>query len=162
MKAPASRPSFFIKPNPWRTPVAPCKSHSPEIAPLNFFPMIETDQSVQAAAPATPLEAAPREAAPHSAAPPPAQSFWQPPWFSLCIILFGPMMTVLDVFIVNVGLPTIQTYFHTTNAQVQLVVASYLVGYAVFLVMGSRLGDHFGRKRLFWIGLVFFTLTSAG
>lgn len=71
-------------------------------------------------------------------------------------------MTVLDVFIVNVGLPTIQTYYHTTNAQVQLVVAAYLVGYTVFLVMGSRLGDHFGRKRLFWIGLVFFTLTSAG
>ena len=64
--------------------------------------MIETDQSVQAAAPATPLEAAPREAAPHSAAPPPAQSFWQTPWFSLCIILFGPMMTVLDETVVNV------------------------------------------------------------
>ena len=83
-------------------------------------------------------------------------------WVSLWIILFGPMMTVLDVFIVNVGLPTIQAYYHTTNAQVQLVVAAYLVGYSVFLIAGSRLGDHFGRKRLLIWGLVLFTLTSAG
>jgi EmrB/QacA subfamily drug resistance transporter len=89
-------------------------------------------------------------------------SFWSGPWPALWIILFGPVMTVIDVFIVNVGLPTIQSFFHTTNAQVQLVVAAYLVGYTVFLVMGSRLGDHFGRKRLFWVGLVLFTLTSAG
>ena len=69
-------------------------------------------------------------------------------------------MTVLDVFIVNVGLPTIERYYHTTNASVQLVVAAYLVGYSVFLITGSRLGDHFGRKRLFCIGLLLFTVTS--
>lgn len=82
------------------------------------------------------------------------------PWFALSIILFAPLMTVLDVFIVNVGLPTIQRYYHTTNASVQLVVAAYLVGYSVFLITGSRLGDHFGRKRLFSIGLLLFTVTS--
>jgi EmrB/QacA subfamily drug resistance transporter len=111
--------------------------------------MLKTDQSVRILRPAPPVTVA-------------ASSFWKGPWPSLWIILFGPVMTVLDVFIVNVGLPTIQAYFHTTNAQVQLVVVAYLVAYSVFLVMGSRLGDHFGRKRLFWIGLVFFTLTSAG
>jgi EmrB/QacA subfamily drug resistance transporter len=84
----------------------------------------------------------------------------QKPWFSLWIILFAPMMTVLDVFVVNVGLPVIQSYFHAPNASLQLVVAAYLVGYSVFLVTGSRLGDHFGRKRLFCIGLGLFTLTS--
>jgi EmrB/QacA subfamily drug resistance transporter len=82
------------------------------------------------------------------------------PWFALGIILFAPLMTVLDVFIVNVGLPTIQTYYHTTNASVQLVVATYLVGYSIFLITGSRLGDHFGRKRLFSMGLILFTVTS--
>jgi MFS family permease len=81
-------------------------------------------------------------------------------WFILLIILFAPLMTVLDVFIVNVGLATIQTYYHTTNASVQLVVAAYLVGYSIFLVTGSRLGDHFGRKRLYSTGLILFTVTS--
>lgn len=124
--------------------------------------MLETDQSVQIApAPhdATPHAPAPHDATPHAPTPPASP---KAPWLALWIILFGPAMTVLDVFVVNVGLPTIQSYYHTTNANVQLVVASYLVGYTVFLVMGSRLGDHFGRKRLFWIGLVLFTLTSAG
>lgn len=138
--------------------------------------MVETDRSVHSLAhsvAATPAStAAPAPTAAQSSAPAPSASsalpaaarpaFWKGPWPSLWIILFGPVMTVLDVFIVNVGLPTIQAYFRTTNAQVQLVVAAYLVGYSVFLVMGSRLGDHFGRKRLFWIGLVCFTLTSAG
>jgi MFS family permease len=98
--------------------------------------MIETDQSVQ------------------------GKGWKDNPWISLWIILFAPLMTVLDVFIVNVGLPTIQAYYHTTNASVQLVVAAYLVGYSVFLITGSRLGDHFGRKQLFCIGLILFTATS--
>lgn len=114
--------------------------------------LTETDRSVQS----RPASPAPTHTAPVASARARA------PWLALWIILFGPMMTVIDVFIVNVGLPTIQDFFHTSNANVQLVVASYLVGYTVFLVMGSRLGDHFGRKRLFGTGLVLFTLTSAG
>jgi len=49
-------------------------------------------------------------------------------WWNLLIILFAPLMSVVDIFIVNVSLPTIQTYYHTTNANVQLVVVAYLIG----------------------------------
>jgi len=82
-------------------------------------------------------------------------------WWNLLIILFAPLMSVVDIFIVNVSLPTIQTYYHTTNANVQLVVVAYLIGYAVFLITGSRTGDKFGRKKIFCLGMAFFTLASA-
>lgn len=82
-------------------------------------------------------------------------------WFSLTIILFAPVISVIDVFIVNVSLPTIQTFYHTSNGQVQLIIASYLIGYAVFMITGSRLGDFFGRKKMLAAGIVLFTIASA-
>lgn len=82
------------------------------------------------------------------------------PWLSLAVILMAPFMTVVDVFIIIITLPTMQAYFHTTNAAVQLIAASYLIGYSVLLVTGSRLGDHFGRRKLFIIGMFAFTITS--
>jgi len=83
------------------------------------------------------------------------------PWLILITILFAPLITVIDVFIINVSLPSIQTFFGASNGGVQGIVAAYLVGYAVFLITGSRAGDHFGRKKIFIIGLFVFTLTSA-
>lgn len=82
------------------------------------------------------------------------------PWLTLPVILLAPLVTVIDVFIMNVSLPTIQTFFHASNAAVQLVIATYLVGYAVFLITGSRAGDHFGRKKVFLWGLFAFTVAS--
>ncbi len=82
-------------------------------------------------------------------------------WWTLLILLFAPLMSVVDIFIVNVSLPTIQSYYHTTNANIQLVVVAYLVGYAVFLITGSRTGDKLGRKKIFCLGMLLFTLTSA-
>lgn len=82
-------------------------------------------------------------------------------WWSLFVLLFAPLMSVVDIFIVNVSLPTIQTYYHTTNASIQLIVVAYLVGYAVFLITGSRTGDKLGRKKIFCLGMLVFTLTSA-
>jgi EmrB/QacA subfamily drug resistance transporter len=81
-------------------------------------------------------------------------------WLSLGIILFAPFIIVIDIFIVNVSLPTIKSFFHSSNAYVQLVVAAYLIGYTVFLITGSRVGDHFGRKKIYWIGLLLFTIAS--
>jgi EmrB/QacA subfamily drug resistance transporter len=83
------------------------------------------------------------------------------PWMILLIILMAPLITVIDVFIMNISLPTIQQFFHASDAGVQGVIAAYLVGYAVFLITGSRAGDHFGRKRVFMLGLAGFTIASA-
>jgi EmrB/QacA subfamily drug resistance transporter len=81
-------------------------------------------------------------------------------WWNLFVILLAPVLSVVDIFITNVSLPTIQSYYNASDAKVQLIVAVYLIGYAVFLITGSRLGDKFGRKKLLIIGLIAFTLTS--
>jgi len=70
-------------------------------------------------------------------------------------------MVVLDFFIVNVALPSIQTDLHATAGSVEWVVAGYALTSAVFLITAGRLGDRFGRRRLFTFGLVLFTLASA-
>ncbi|WP_433292109.1 MFS transporter [Pseudonocardia sp. CA-142604] len=75
-------------------------------------------------------------------------------------VLLGAALPVIDFFIVNVGLPTIQTDLHASTATLELVVAAYGVAFAVLLVLGGRLGDAFGRRRLFLLGLALFTLTS--
>lgn len=81
-------------------------------------------------------------------------------WWNLLVILLAPMISVVDIFIVNVSLPTIQSYYSASDAKVQLVVAVYLIGYAVFLITGSRIGDKFGRKKILIWGLLAFTVTS--
>jgi len=81
-------------------------------------------------------------------------------WWNLFVILLAPMISVVDIFIVNVSLPTIQSYYAASDANVQLVVAVYLIGYAVFLITGSRIGDKFGRKKVLIWGLLAFTVTS--
>jgi MFS family permease len=67
---------------------------------------------------------------------------------------------MVDFFIVNVALPTIDTDLHASAAALELVVAGYGVTYALLLVLGGRLGDALGRKRLFLTGMAAFTVTS--
>ncbi len=81
-------------------------------------------------------------------------------WLALLIVLAAPLLSVIDVFIINVAIPAIRKGVHATEAEVQLVIASYLLGYAAFLITGGRFGDYFGRKKVFIYGMVFFTLTS--
>lgn len=81
-------------------------------------------------------------------------------WGSLIIVLTAPLLSVIDVFIVNIAIPSIRTGLHASDAQVQLVIAGYLLGYASFLITGGRLGDHYGKKRVFLWGMALFTLTS--
>ncbi len=83
------------------------------------------------------------------------------PWVSLAVILLAPLITVIDVFIVNISTPAIKSYFHSSDAALELVIASYLLGYAVFLITGSRTGDYLGKKKVFIAGLAAFTVTSA-
>ena len=83
------------------------------------------------------------------------------PWVSLAVILLAPLITVIDVFIVNISTPAIKAYFHSSDAALELVIAAYLLGYAVFLITGSRAGDYLGKKKVFIAGLAAFTVTSA-
>ncbi len=82
-------------------------------------------------------------------------------WLALPILLIGPFLTVFDFFVVNVSLPSLQTDLRASPAQVQAVVAGYGIAYAVLLITGGRLGDLFGRKRIFLLGLGGFVLASA-
>ncbi|PZF71035.1 MFS transporter [Taibaiella soli] len=81
-------------------------------------------------------------------------------WLELIIVLSAPLLSVIDVFIINVAIPAIKKGVHATDAQIQLVIAGYLLGYAAFLITGGRAGDHFGRKKVFFWGMFAFTLAS--
>lgn len=84
------------------------------------------------------------------------------PWRALTIVLVGAFMAVLDTFIVLVAAPAIQADLHSTAADVQLILAGYQLTYAIALITGARLGDRYGRRRLFLIGMALFTLSSVG
>jgi EmrB/QacA subfamily drug resistance transporter len=71
-------------------------------------------------------------------------------------------MVVLDFFIVNVGLPSIQGRLHAGTSAVEWVVAGYSLTSAIFVISGARLGDRLGHRLLFALGLGLFTLASAG
>ena len=75
-------------------------------------------------------------------------------------MLLGAFLSIADFFIVNVALPTIDADLHPSPATLQLVVAGYGVPYALLLVLGGRLGDLFGRRRLFMLGMASFTVFS--
>lgn len=79
---------------------------------------------------------------------------------ALISLLLASAMELVDTTIVNVALPTIEADLGASGSQLQWMVAAYPLAFAVALVTGSRLGDAFGRKRLFLAGLVGFTLMS--
>ncbi|PSK90382.1 MFS transporter [Taibaiella chishuiensis] len=81
-------------------------------------------------------------------------------WLELVIVLSAPLLSVIDVFIINVAIPSIKKGVHATDAEIQLVIAGYLLGYAAFLITGGRAGDHFGRKKVFFWGMFAFTVAS--
>jgi EmrB/QacA subfamily drug resistance transporter len=78
----------------------------------------------------------------------------------LATVLLGAFLSIADFFIVNVALPTIDSDLHASTATLELVVAGYGVPYALLLVLGGRLGDLFGRRRLFMLGMASFTVFS--
>jgi EmrB/QacA subfamily drug resistance transporter len=82
-------------------------------------------------------------------------------WLTLVILLLAAFMNLLDVSIVNIAIPSIQRNLHASYADVQWALAGYTLSYALVLITGGRLGDIFGRKRLFLIGVTGFTIMSA-
>jgi MFS family permease len=79
----------------------------------------------------------------------------------LGVLLVGASLPPLDFFIVNVALPSIQGGLHASAATVQLVISVYAGVYATILITGGRLGDLYGRGRVFLVGIVGFALASA-
>ena len=82
-------------------------------------------------------------------------------WAALAILLVGAFLAPLDFFIVNVAMPAMSADLKASAAEMQLVISGYAIVFAVFLITGGRLGDIFGRKAVFMIGLAGFALASA-
>jgi len=81
-------------------------------------------------------------------------------WWALTVLCLGSLMIVLDTTIVNVALPSIRSDLHFTETSLVWVVNAYMLTYAGFLLLGGRLGDVYGHRRVFLSGLVVFTLAS--
>jgi EmrB/QacA subfamily drug resistance transporter len=81
-------------------------------------------------------------------------------WLALPILLIGAFLPVLDFNVVNLALPAIRQNLGASASEVEFVISAYAATYAVFLITGGRLGDLFGRKRMFMLGVTGFTLTS--
>lgn len=81
-------------------------------------------------------------------------------WLAFAVLLVGAFLPPLDFFIVNVAIPSIRAGLGADSSEVQLVISGYAAVYAVFLITGGRLGDLYGRKRVFLTGLAGFGLSS--
>src|SRR5690349_24324970 len=81
-------------------------------------------------------------------------------WWALYVLCSGVLMIVLDTTIVNVALPSIRTDLHFTETSLVWVVNAYMLTFGGFLLLGGRLGDLYGHRRLFLAGLTLFTVAS--
>jgi EmrB/QacA subfamily drug resistance transporter len=81
-------------------------------------------------------------------------------WWVLAIVVAAQFMFGVDAFIVNVAIPTIAVELHASTAQIEAVIAIYLIAYATLVVTGGRLGDIYGTKNVFIAGVLGFTVTS--
>src|ERR1700754_4403906 len=81
-------------------------------------------------------------------------------WWVLATVVAAQFMFGVDAFIVNVAIPTIAVELRASPAQIESIIALYLIAYATLVVTGGRLGDIYGTKRVFIAGVLGFTLTS--
>lgn len=79
----------------------------------------------------------------------------------LAVLLSGGFITIFDLFVVNVAIPSMQATLNASFAQINFIIVAYELAYGVLLIAGSRLGDRHGRRRLFMLGMAGFALTSA-
>ena len=82
-------------------------------------------------------------------------------WTALYVLCVGMLMIVLDVTVVNVALPSIQTDLHFSTSSLAWVVNAYLISFGGLLLLAGRLGDLLGRRKIFLAGLALFTGASA-
>src|SRR6478672_6567619 len=81
-------------------------------------------------------------------------------WFALALIIAAQFMVVLDVAIVNVALPSIKDDLHFSEQSLQWVITAYALMFGGFLLLGGRMADLLGRRRLFIAGVALFTVSS--
>ena len=81
-------------------------------------------------------------------------------WLILAVVGAAFFMTILDVAIVNVAIPSIEKDLHISEQRVQWVITAYAITFGGFLLLGGRMADLLGRKRIFFLGLIIFTLSS--
>ena len=81
-------------------------------------------------------------------------------WIALFVVCLGQLMIILDTTIVNVALPSIQSDLHFSQSSLTWVVDGYLITFGSLLLLAGRLGDLFGRKRIFLLGVLAFTAAS--
>jgi EmrB/QacA subfamily drug resistance transporter len=81
-------------------------------------------------------------------------------WIALVVLCMGTLMIVLDTTIVNVALPSIRADLHFSQTSLAWVVNGYMLTFGGFLLLGGRLGDLFGHRRLFMAGITLFSLAS--
>ena len=90
----------------------------------------------------------------------PAHDHGVNPWLVLVLVCMAQFMVILDATIVNVALPSIQEDLSRSDADLQWVVNAYALTFGGFLLLGGRAGDLIGRKRVFLVGVVVFTVAS--
>jgi EmrB/QacA subfamily drug resistance transporter len=90
----------------------------------------------------------------------PGESADRKRWFALAVIVAAQFMVVLDIAIVNVALPSIKTDLHFSESSLQWVITAYSIFFGGVLLLGGRLADLLGRRRLFVAGLLLFTISS--
>ncbi|MFX4975037.1 MFS transporter, partial [Acinetobacter baumannii] len=81
-------------------------------------------------------------------------------WIALIVLCLGSLMIVLDTTIVNVALPSIRADLGFSQTALAWVVNAYMLTFGGFLLLGGRLGDHFGHRRMFIGGIALFTASS--
>jgi EmrB/QacA subfamily drug resistance transporter len=82
-------------------------------------------------------------------------------WYTLAAMCFALFMIMLDNTVVNVALPSIQKSLNTDQESLEWTINAYVLTFAALILLGGKLGDRFGRKRIFLVGLAIFTLSSA-
>lgn len=81
-------------------------------------------------------------------------------WWALTVMLAAAAMDLIDTTIINVAAPTIRTELHASAAQIEWTVAAYALTFGVGLITGARLGDRYGRRQAFLVGVAGFVLAS--
>jgi EmrB/QacA subfamily drug resistance transporter len=102
---------------------------------------------------------------PKAAAPPPAAAALpghRTRWLAAAVLIVGALMDMIDLTIVNVALPTIRRDLHASATQLEWVVSAYMLAFAAALIIAGSLGDLFGRKRVFLVGVGLFGAASLG
>ncbi|WP_371797439.1 MFS transporter [Streptomyces sp. NBC_01718] len=82
------------------------------------------------------------------------------PWRAVSVVMVGMFMAILDSYIVVVAGPAIQADLNVSPGELQWVLAGYQLSYAVFMITGGRIADLYGRKRIFILGIILFTVSS--